>query len=451
MPHRGQGRAAEVNSSALRRCVDNLLDGAAFPQVRFRADCPWSATALVGALFFWAWSEARTLGDRWRHARGLVASGFGIAGLGTAYQPFLRMLARWSALLLRAVTLRFRELAERKFAGRFRVAGFIAFAVDGTRHETPRTAANEKAFAMGGAKEKKKNRSKADALKASSPQIWLTVLWHMGTGLPWAWRRGGSGDGERTHLREMIGELPCGSLLVADAGFTGYELWKAILAAGHDLLVRVGGNVKLLSDLGLKRGRRKDRVWLWPEKGFGPPLELRLVKAGRGKDTVWLVTTVLDRDRLSDAAVGELYRMRWGVEVFYRHSKQTFEKRKLRSHTPEHALVELDWSLMGLWAVALLALIEDPRAEPKRISMAGLLRAVRTAMRNGSGTPEERRGLFEMLRKARIDKYKRQNKKSRDYPKKKKPKPAGVPIIRPATADEKRRAKQWFEILQGKT
>lgn len=69
--------------------------------------------------------------------------------------------------------------------------------------------------------------------KASSPQLWLTLLWHVGSGLPWAWRTGPLGSSERQHLEAMLPELPANALLVADAGFVGYVVWQALLTAGH--------------------------------------------------------------------------------------------------------------------------------------------------------------------------------------------------------------------------
>ena len=38
-----------------------------------------------------------------------------------------------------------------------------------------------------------------DQKKADSPSIWLTMLWHVGVGLPWAWQRGASTSSEREH------------------------------------------------------------------------------------------------------------------------------------------------------------------------------------------------------------------------------------------------------------
>jgi hypothetical protein len=98
-------------------------------------------------------------------------------------------------------------------------------------------AANEKAFGCAG----KEN---------STPHLLLTVLLHLGTGLPRAWRRGPGVGSERGQLRQMLGLLPAGAMLVADAGLTGFDLLRQILARGHSFEVHVGGNVRLLEKLG---------------------------------------------------------------------------------------------------------------------------------------------------------------------------------------------------------
>lgn len=99
-------------------------------------------------------------------------------------------------------------------------------------------------------------------------------------------------------------------------------------------------------------------VYLWPDKAAKrrqPPLVLRLVVV-RGPRHAWfLVTSVRDRQRLSDRQVAEIHRRRWGVEAYFRHFKQTFGRGKLRSHKAEHAACELEWSLLGLWAMLLFA------------------------------------------------------------------------------------------------
>src|SRR5262249_51860907 len=89
-----------------------------------------------------------------------------------------------------------------------------------------------------------------------------------------------------------------------------------------------------------------------------------------GRHPVYLVTSVLDRRALTDRQVVEVYARRWGVELFYRHFKQTYERRKLRSHTADHAELEATWSLLGLWALGLHAQVELARAGVRRTGSA---------------------------------------------------------------------------------
>ena len=77
------------------------------------------------------------------------------------------------------------------------------------------------------------------------------------------------------------------------------------------------------------------------------------------------MTNVLQDRDLTAAQAREIYRRRWGVELQFRAFKQTYQRSKLRSRTPESAEVELHWSLVGLWMVQLLAFKEQsPRASP---------------------------------------------------------------------------------------
>jgi hypothetical protein len=46
---------------------------------------------------------------------------------------------------------------------------------------------------------------------------------------------------------------PAQALLVAAAGFVGYELWQTLRAAGHHFVLRAGANVRLLRQLGWTR------------------------------------------------------------------------------------------------------------------------------------------------------------------------------------------------------
>jgi hypothetical protein len=306
--------------------------------------------------------------------------------------------------------------------------------VDGSRVECPRTAANEAAFGCAG-KDK------------TTPQQLVTAVFHVATGLVWAWRRGRGDAAERSHLRQMIGELPERTLLLADAGFTGYDLLALLEAAGHDFIVRVGSGIHLLRKLGYAVEEHGDIVYLWPQACRNrPPLVLRLVRvrSAGGRD-VCLLTSVLERSRLSDAAVASLYRQRWGIEVMWRSLKQTLGGRKMRGVSPETAAPELDWTLLGLWMLGTMAVESLGRRErePSRWSPAQALRTVRRWMdRRWARRPAG--GLAAELRRAVKDQYVRRGpKRARDWPHKKTERPPGEPKLRRARPAEKRAARAF--------
>jgi hypothetical protein len=238
----------------------------------------------------------------------------------------------------------------------------------------------------------------------------------------------------------MLPCLPAAALLTADAGFVGYQTLQAILASGHQLLIRVGANVKLLRKLGYAR-ESDGCVYLWPDREARrgqPPLVLRLVVAHNGKSPVYLVTSVTSTTRLSDEQVVQLYAKRWGIELFYRHLKQTFGRRKLRSAQADNARLELQWSLAALAAMALYALVQlqQQGIGPQRLSMASTLRFFRRTLRDYlHPTPPDGK-LQKQLTTAVIDPYQRKHKTSRDYPRKKQERPPGKPRIVVATREQ---------------
>jgi len=244
--------------------------------------------------------------------------------------------------------------------------------------------------------------------------------------------------------------FPPGALIAADAGFVGYEYARAIINSGRHLLLRVGANVRLLKNLGYAR-ESGNTVYLWPDREAQrrqPPLVLRLVEAHNGKHPVFLVTSILSTRRLTDRQIVELYARRWGIEVFYRHLKQTFQRRKLRSARAENAHVEMEWSLTGLWAMTLyaLTLIRARGIPAQRLSVARVLRAFRRVLRDYLHPIEPRHRLRDWLRLAVIDDYYRKNKTSRDYPRKKKERPPGAPTILNASKMQLR----WARLLTQK-
>lgn len=451
-----------VNYESLREVVGWLLEPALFAGMHVRRGSQWKPRMLAAAAVFWAISDHATLTDRFEHARKVIRRIFRRQPEpGHTYRGFMKMLNKWHVQLLLAVVTGLRLRMEQGLPDQYRIAGFTVFAADGSRIELPRTKSNQEAYSA----RRKKKRTKKKATrrrskqackqkrqaakpkkmkkqstasiekKASTTQMWLTLLWHVGTGLPWSWRSGAADSSERHHLLEMLGEMPENSLITADAGFVGYDFWKAVLDAGVEFVIRVGANVKLLKKLGYAR-EYDNTVYLWPDRAAKkklPPLVLRLIVLHDGKQPVYLVTNVLSKQRLSDQQAIEIYRYRWGIELFFRTFKQTFGRNKLRSHSGQNAKLELDWSLVALWCVCLLGQRELVRAgaAPSQLSPAGAIKAVQITLRDYRNRPESPDDiLWSMLTDARLDGYERTSSKtSRGYPRKKQRERTAAPKI----------------------
>jgi hypothetical protein len=458
---------------ALKDALLWLLKAGDLSAIQFRDDCTWSPLGLIFAALLWTWSDEKTLKERFSIARKICFKALGRSALGPrkykkgtarmpagSYQAFMKILRTWTTTLALQLMVVFRQRMRAELPDRLLIAGYEVVAVDGSRLDLPRTESNESRFSprkaqkrrLGKGAKRRKPASRRDraertrAKKANSAQVWLTVMWHVGTGLPWDWRTGPTDSSEREHFRQMIAALPQGALVTGDAGFVGYHYWKEVTDSGRHLLVRVGSNVRLLKNLGYVRQKR-DVVYLWPDEVAAkrmPPLVLRLVVVHDGRKPCYLVTSVLDEKQLSDKQLAEIYRLRWGIEVFYRHFKQTFERRKLRSKSADNVAVEVEWSLLGLWAMGLHAQsVLAPEGIPtRRISVAGVLRAYHRAMREYKSHPDPGESLTELLQRAVIDTYKRGSKASRDYTRQKQETPPGPPKVVGATKKQVILAKQ---------
>lgn len=467
MSHRDQCRRNSFPAGAqdLQTVISWLLAEADFGGLKPPKDSRWSFNGLVMMALLWVWSEEVTLTGRFSAV--LQLAGWlwpQDVPQVISYQAFTRRLVRWTAALLAPLQHTLRQRLKRSLRAHWRIAGRCVFGVDGSKLELARTVSNQQRFTPAAMRTGRTTRysrkpsrqsDQSRQKKAATPQLWLTTLWHAGTGLPWDWRLGPSDSSERNHLRDMVASLPPQSLITADAGFVGYPLWSVLQAAGHDLLIRVGGNVRLLKQLGFARESR-GTVYLWPEEAARhrqPPLVLRLVVVQGARHPWYLVTSVREARRLSDHDIVEIYRRRWGIELFYRHFKQTFARRKLRSHAAEHVLCEAHWSLIGLWAMLLYAEqhLQRRRVPPRRMSVAAVLRAFRGLLKQPAVMAPSPTRFVTALDAAVIDQYVRRNKSSRNYPRKKSDPPCGPPKIQAATRQQQQIAKQLKRTKSGLT
>jgi hypothetical protein len=217
----------------------------------------------------------------------------------------------------------------------------------------------------------------------------------------------------------------------------GYPLWSAIIDSKRSFLFRVGSNITLLKNLGRFRWQN-GFVYFWPERVMNrnqPPLVLRLFEMHNGKNRIFLVTNELE---MTEELAIELYKARWGIEVFFRTVKQTCRRSKLCCGQPGNVLTELNWTLLGIW-IALFhgkEVLASEGLPPRRLSPVKVMRAFALVSQCIQLRAANSPLLSELLRDAVIvDESKRTtSKQSRDYPRKKKHHNCGPPIIIKATA-----------------
>ena len=465
-PSRGRNRRAnrKGNTKQFRDALNWLLTNKIFQDLAFHGNTSWCPSDLIVLTLLWIWSASPKLTDAFEDARCQSHQLIGKSAL-TTYQGLAGALQTWTATFMSLLQVRLHELIEQIGGRHLRIGCWVAIAIDGSRSTTPRTVSNERAFCAknygngstakyGKRKTKGMRRRKNQKAKPQpqAPQIWITLMWHIGLGVPWCWKLGPSDASERQHVKDMIlsGHFLKNTLFVGDAGFVGYEFWQHILDQGHHFLVRVGANVRLLENLGFYTERSNGIVYCWPNVAMSkklPPLVLRLVKCRLGgKKKACLLTSVLDERKLSHKEIVSLYEQRWGVELEFRGLKQTFERRTLRSRKNERALVEMEWSIFAMTVIELFALKQQllqKNATPKKLSFAKSLRAVRRSLQHLRDRPEHIPDFETLLREALVDDYQRTASKAARYRPDKKDKPScTMPKVSRATAIHRKKLNQ---------
>lgn len=482
MNRRKRGAGSCRNSETKSTAIDNdqrfkdliefvIPQSGLFSKDEFHGNIKWVPEELAAQAVLWSWQDSKNVTDAFIKTLE-VSEQIGLQKGAKNYTSFIDALSKYRDVLGNRVRMRFQELAV-KIGGRFfRTDQWVLIAFDGSRATAPRTVANETAFCAPNYGQSRKAKAKYRQKESrgirqqqdvqykpepQEPQVWITMMWHMGLRLPWTWRLGPTYSSERGHVQEILEQerFPPQTMFCGDAGFTGYPIWSSIIQAGADFLIRVGGNVDLLQEHATFKRLREGLVLCWPKHaidGGQPPLRLRLVQVRIGKTKMWMLTTVLNKQKLTKKQIIRYYRMRWGVEVEFRGLKQTIDKHKLRCRNNARLLAELDWSLCGMAIVELIALRQQIPAKtklpadytPKDRSLANTLRVLRKCMRNLGKKRQSKFDLLTELTKAVVQRYRnRTDKKARYRPKNPDIKHLGDPTVRPLNADERTKLRDF--------
>jgi hypothetical protein len=426
--------AAPVELASFVDCLRYFLTPQLWKQVlaatRPSKASRWPAQPLFFVLLVMTWCAGDSLPERFETARAFyVASYQKRRRPGTTCEGFQKALARVPLAALRLLAAAVRCRLAQVFANRLEVDGFIPIGGDGSRVQCPRSRELEQRLPC----------STPGSKGEAPPQVWVTALVHLSLGLLWSWRLGKGTANERQHLRQLLDTLPRGALLVCDAGYVGYELLQALLAARHSFLIRLSSRAPLyVPDKAALKHYRQGLVYYWPQwaqKKELPPIPVRLLCIRGPKVKVWLITSVLEEERLPKKTASTFYRWRWRNEGLFRTYKRTLGKVKLQSRTIAQVHREMEGSLLAvqlLLAQGAMAL-QQARAKPQLPSPRQILLEIRREIRNVTGRylgPRQQQTYWQRLQQARGDTRRRRgNKVRRPWPSREPHRPPGSPKI----------------------
>lgn len=395
---------------------------------RYRSSPRWRTQPLVITLLVMTWCCGDSQAECFETARVFTAVCLTKRRRpGRTVQGFQKALAQLPMPVLRAVAAGVRRRLVKLLD--LTSNGWVVLGADGSAVACPRVAELEQ-------------RLDPPIKSQGPPQVWVTAVVHLQTGLLWAWHLGQGLNRERSHLQALLPTLPPAALIVADAGYNGYGLAQTIVAAGAAFLIRVSSKDRLYTEQPPKtahvRKFANDEVWLWPQqarKNRLPPLRVRLMRLRdrRRRTDVWLLTNVLDTGRLSISQAGRYYRWRWENEGLFRTYKRTLAKVKLLSRTVRLVHREVEGALLA----TQLLLAQGVRAVPTRrrdktlprCSPRQVLLAIREVIGGRIGIRQRRRFRHRLVQARREQRRRSSSKVKRVWPRRVSYKPLQPPKI----------------------
>lgn len=229
----------------------------------------------------------------------------------------------------------------------------------------------------------------------------------------------GKRTGETALLRQLLGGLRPGDVLLADAYFANYWTIALLLESGVDIVSHHDGKRKIDFRSGRRLGRYDHVVqwarsprpeWMSVEMYAALPQTLRVrelrvdvCQKGFRKKRLLLVTSLLDERQYRAADLAAAYRARWNAELDLRSIKQVMQMDVLRCKQPAMVRKEIWMHLLAYNLVRKLMAEAAKQAKcvPRQISFKGTLQTLQAFAGAGIGATERRRDrLYRRILKA---------------------------------------------------
>jgi hypothetical protein len=372
----------------------------------------WRPQPLLLVLLVMTWCSGESQAERFETAKAFyVACHQRQRRPGKTLEGFHKALTHVPARVLRAVAAIIRARLQQVFAQLLMVDGFVPMGCDGSRLECPRTPELQK-YLLAKTKKSRPAKPHKKSREAGQPSVFVTAFVHLSSGLLWSWRLGGARASERDHLVHLLPTLPSSALVVADAGYVGYQMLHALNQEKRHFLIRLCANAPLWTTERIAISRfREGVVWYWPQDvqaQSGPPIPVRVIRIQHSRKVdVWLMTNVLESDRLSLETASKFYRWRWRNEGLFRTYKRTFGKVKLMGRTVAQVHREAESSLLAVQLVlaqGVLALQQVAGARSELPSPRKILVEIRGEIREVTGSylsQRQRHSFLDRLKRAR--------------------------------------------------
>lgn len=417
--------------------MQNFVTGGIFKQVRNaskrRKSPRWDLHPLLWILVLTTYCCGDSLEEKFEAAKGFyVVCCPKRKRPGKTFAGFEKAITKLPMPILRALAAGIRGRFQAIFQDRWMVGSFIPFGCDGTRQNCPRTEELERRLGSGGK-------------EGSSPTIWNTSIVHLILGIPYCWRLGrGSKPSERSHLISMLALLPAAALIVADAGYVGYEVIAAMMTQ-TSFLIRMSSVATFYTETNEPLDQfREGIVYYWPkrqQKEAKPPLRGRLMKihSARHKIDVWLFTNVEDTQRLSLEMAATCYRWRWENEGFFRTYKQTLGKATLMGRTVAQVHREAEASMIATQLLLCQGAVAMPAVGKNGLPvMCSPRRVLLEARRDITARMEPAEPFAERTTRAERERRVRTTaKEKREWPRRKPHTPPHPPTLLRLTEEQK--------------
>ena len=333
-------------------------------------------------------------------ARSLVLRvSLGLPPCSEATGAYCKARAKLPVPLLRRLATQLGDELERQAPAAWRWKGRRTLLADGTTASGPDTPANQAQYPQ--------PRTQKKGL--GFPLIRLVVLLGFATAAlldcaigPWS----GKQAGEMALLRQLLGRILAGDVLVADRAFCSYWLMAELVRRNADGVFRMHQSRHYDFRAGRRLGRDAHIVtwarparpdWMdkqtyqaMPETLQVRELRFSVQQKGYRVRQVIVATTLLDARRYSKDDLAQLYHHRWRVELDIRDIKQTLKMDVLRGKTPEMLRREI-WAHLLAYNLVRQVMAQAARQKglsPRQISFAGAkqtLDAFRVALQASDG------------------------------------------------------------------